>query len=65
VAADGEHNLAVRAAELGGDLLPARPGADDENAARRKRNGIPVAVRVQLQQVSRRGGGIRRDALVG
>ena len=55
-----EHNPASRPLELGGDLLSAGSGADDEDAAVGNRARVPVAVGVNLQHVSRRrrsGGG--------
>ena len=48
VAADGEHDVAAGAAQLGGELLPRRPGADDEHAAVRQLLGAAVARGVQL-----------------
>jgi hypothetical protein len=60
MAADGEDDRSVCAAELGGDLLAARAGADDEDAAPGERNGIPVPIGMNLEEVTRCRGGCRR-----
>jgi hypothetical protein len=69
VTADCEHDAAVRAAQLGGDLLAARPRADDEDAAGPERLRVPVTARVQLEQVVRcrrgRGGDPRLGGVAG
>ena len=40
MAADGEHDVAARAPELGRDLLTARAGADDEHTPAGSRLGL-------------------------
>ena len=48
VPAGGERDVAPRQRQLGGDLLPARPGADDEDAARGQRGRVAVPGDVEV-----------------
>ena len=60
VAADSEHDAAPSAGELVGDLVTARPRADDEHAAGRQPLRRAVTRRVQLLDPLRRRRGERR-----
>jgi len=53
VALDSDRDVPSGAAEIGGDLPPARAGADNQHAARRELPRHPVLAGVELGQARR------------
>ncbi len=65
MAADGEDDPPSGTRELERDLLAARAGAHDQDAAVRQGARVAVAARVELGEPRRRRGGLSRQAGIG